>query len=205
MGMGRLRCQAKGAILSAVQSRGRSGFRLPSVELSSRLSTLCAYQSCPKKVIPQNPLYQLFEAYVSQASCCGLFQHRHAPTLLGYHTISECSDRANGCHTSTRRTYTGSSDRIPLHEQPKALSVELLYTAFDLVWFKLQPPPFMTLTAAYDAARPNIAEYYTGETWSFPSRQYSAKLECIPGTLQETHIVSDGRGCSYTFSSLGYV
>ncbi len=48
--------------------------------------------------------------------------------------------------------YTRSSGLIPLQQQLHALSAESFYTGFNVAWLKLQPPPFMTSKAAYDAA-----------------------------------------------------
>lgn len=98
--------------------------------------------------------------------------------------------------------YTRTSGLIPVQQQPKALSAEFFYTAYNIAWLKLQPPPFMTLTAAYDTARPETSEHHINESWSFPSKEYSATLECVAGVSQGNYTVSDGRGCFYDIPSL---
>ncbi|KAI9880048.1 MAG: hypothetical protein M1830_005780 [Pleopsidium flavum] len=103
-------------------------------------------------------------------------------------------------HTEEAR-FLRSPGPIPLEQQLHVLSAEFFYTGDNIAWPKSRGPPFMTSKAAYDAARLETLTPHRSAHWSFPSREYSAKLEFVPGISQGHGNFTDGRGC---FSSIPF-
>ena len=76
-------------------------------------------------------------------------------------------------------------------------SAGFAYTAYNIAWFNLQPPPYMTKDAVYDSVLTSDASVMSSISWTYPTREYSASLECVSGQYVGNDTYTDGRGCYY--------
>ena len=100
--------------------------------------------------------------------------------------------------TLTRNTtsvFPGTLGLFPLEEQSQKLTSGFAYIAYNIAWFNLSLPPYMTKDTAYDSI--STADAAAVSSIFYSTREYSASLDCVLGQSSGSKTYTDGRGCYY--------